>query len=168
MKQTLKYILQYVIENLKIAETKHSVIIALNGAVIALTLGFAGSEKVYIIYLNYIVLLFAGLSIIISFSALHARKINVKYKAKKYSDKNLLYFKNLASMTTEELLLNIIKYYDFPHNYKIDNFEIDLASTIIANSKVAKAKYNLFNKSTFFCVISIFFALAMFFINGLV
>ena len=168
MKQTLKYILQYVIESLKIAETKHSVIIALNGAVIALTLGFFGSEKIYIRFLNYAVLLFSGFSIIISFSALHARKINVKYKAKKYSDTNLLYYNNLASMTTEELLLNIIHYYNFPKNYKIDNFEIDLASTIIANSKVTKAKYALFNRSTFFCVISILFALAMFFLNGVI
>ena len=52
MKQTLKYILQYVIESLKIAESKHSVIIALNGAVIALSLGFSNSENLYLKYLK--------------------------------------------------------------------------------------------------------------------
>ena len=166
MKQTLKYILQYVIENLKIAETKHSIIIALDGAVIALVLGFIQTDASIIRYLNYAVLFFAGLSIIISFFALHSRSVNVKFKAKRYSDSNLLYYQNLASMTSGELLSNIIKYYNYPPNYKIDNFEIDLASTIIANSKIVKRKFKLFNDSTFFCVISIICCLAMFLLNG--
>lgn len=165
MKQTLKYILQYVIENLKIAETKHSIIIALDGAVIALSIGFAQSEINFIRYINYAVLFFAGLSIIISFFALHSRSVNVKFKPKNYSDTNLLFYQNLSSMTSGELLNNIIKYYNYPSNYKIDNFEIDLASTIIANSKVVKRKFQLFNDSTFFCVISIICCLAMFLLN---
>ena len=57
-----------------------------------------------------------------------------KQKAKKYTDTNLLYFKNLAEMSSEELIKNIIKFYDYPSNYKFDNFELDLSSTIIANS----------------------------------
>ena len=165
MKQTLKYILQYIIENLKIAETKHSIIIALDGAVIALSIGFAQSNIDYIRYLNYAVIFFAGLSIIISFFALHSRNINVKFKAKRYSDSNLLFYQNLSAMTSGELLQNIIKYYNYPSTYKIDNFEIDLASTIIANSKIVKRKFQLFNESTFFCVISIICCLVMFLFN---
>ena len=168
MKQTLKYILQYVIESLKIAESKHSVIIALNGAVIALSLGFSNSANLYLKYLNYMVLFFSGTSIIISFFAMHSRNIKVKYKAKKLSDKNLLYYQNLADMSTEELLNNIIKFYNFPTNYKIDNFEIDIASTIIANSKIAKLKYSFFNKSTVFCVLSILSCLILFFLSGII
>ena len=166
MKQTLKYILQYVLENLKIAETKHSIIIALNGAVIALSLGLSTNNSVYIRYLNYAVLLFAGFSIIISFFALHSRSINVKLKHKKYSDTNLLYYQNLATMTSGELLNNIIKFYNYPSNYEIDNFEVDLASTIIANSKVVQKKFKLFNDSTFFCVLSIISCLVRFLIGG--
>ena len=166
MKQTLKYILQYVIENLKIAETKHSIIIALNGAVIALSLGFKSVGSNIVRYLNYAVLFFAGLSIIISFFALHSRNVNVKLKPKKYSDTNLLYFQNLATMTSGELLQNIIKYYNYPKNYEIDNFEVDLASTIIANSKVVKLKFKLFNDSTLFCVLSIISCLALFLLGG--
>ena len=162
MKQTLKYILQYVLETLKIAETKHSVIIALNGGVIVLALSLGNSDNPVVRYLNYSVLFFAGISIIISFFALHARTVRVKYKHKKYSDKNLLYYQNLASMSAGELLQNIIKYYNFPQNYKIDNFEIDLSSTIIANSKVIKLKFSLFNDSTFFCVLSIICTFASF------
>ncbi|HAJ77580.1 MAG TPA: hypothetical protein DCO89_00730 [Clostridiales bacterium] len=168
MKQTLKYILQYVIENLKMAETKHSIIIALNGGVIALSLGFVQSTNLIIKYTNYAVLFFAGLSIIISFFALHARRVDVKFKAKKYADKNLLYFQNLAIMTSEELIKNIIKYYNYPPNYKIDNLEIDIASTIIANSKIVKRKFQLFNDSAFFCVLSIISCLFAFIFNGAV
>ena len=154
------------LENLKIAETKHSIILALNGAVIAFVLAFNEPQSQYIQYLNYAVLFFAGLSIIISFSALHSRSVNVKYKPKKYSDTNLLYYQNLATMTSGELLQNIIKFYDYPKSYQVDNFEIDLASTIIANSKVASKKFRLFNDSTFFCVLSIITAVAMFLLNG--
>ena len=167
MKQTLKYILQYIIENLKIAETKHSIIIALDGAVIALAISLNSSNLPVSKYLNYAVLFFAGLSIIISFFALHSRSINVKFKAKKYSDTNLLYYQNLAIMSSEELLNNIIKFYNFPANYKIDNFEIDLSSTIIANSKVVSQKFSLFNKSTFFAVLGIICALAGFLVSSI-
>ena len=167
MKQTLKYILQYIIENLKIAETKHSIIIALDGAVVALALSLSNQEILLSKYLNYAVLFFSGFSIIISFFALHSRSISVKFKAKKYSDSNLLYYQNLAVMSSEELLKNIIKFYNFPANYKIDNFEIDLSSTIIANSKVVSQKFSLFNKSILFSVLSIICALASFLVTNL-
>ena len=166
MKQTLKYILQYVLENLKMAETKHSIIIALNGGVVALSIAFVKTEISLLKYLNYLVLFFSGLSIIISFFALHARDVKVKIKAKKYSDNNLLYYNNLSILTSEELIKNIIKYYGYPDNYKIDNFEIDIASTIIANSKIVKRKFKLFNDSALFCVLSIISCVAYFLLNG--
>ena len=70
-------------------------------------------------------------------------------------------------MSSNELLQNIIEYYNFPKTYQIDNFDLDLAITIIANSKVVEVKYQLFNKSTFFSVVGILFALAMFAMVGL-
>lgn len=154
------------LENVKIAETKHSVIIALNGAIIALSLGFLTSQSNTIRLLNWAVLFFCGVSIIISFFALHSRSIKVKHKFKKNENKNLLYYKNLAVMSSEELLQNIVYYYNFPQNYQTDNFDLDLAITIIANSKVVGKKYDLFNKSTFFSVIGIIFALVMFALVG--
>lgn len=166
MKQTLKYILQYLLENIKIAETKHSVAIALNGAIIALSLTFLSNTNNTVRLLNWLVLFFCGLSIIISFFALHSRSIRVKNKFKKTQDKNLLYYKNLSQMSSSELLENIILYYNFPQDYQIDNFDTDLALTIIANSKVVCAKYNLFNKSTFFSVVGIICALVMFAMVG--
>lgn len=166
MKQTLKYILQYILENIKIAETKHSVIIALNGAIIALSLGYLSSASQIVRLLNWLVLFFCGISIIISFFALHSRNVRVKKRFKKTEDKNLLYYTNLAGMSSDELLNNIVLYYNFPENYIVDNFDVDLAITIIANSKVVSVKHNLFNKSTFFSVIGIVCALAMFALVG--
>lgn len=167
MKQTLKYILQYLLENIKIAESKHSVAIALNGAIIALTLTFLSSTSSQVRFLNWLVIFFCGFSIIISFFALHSRNVRVKSKFKKTDDKNLLYYKNLASMSSNELLENIILYYGFPQNYVVDNFDTDLALTIIASSKVVSAKYSLFNKSTMFSVVGILCALVMFAMVGI-
>ena len=129
---------------------------------------FSTGDTITAKYLNYSVIFFAGLSIIISFYALHSRNINVKLRPRKYSDTNLLYYQNLATMTSGELLNNIIKFYNFPSNYEIDNFEVDLASTIIANSKVIRIKFKLFNNSTFFCVFSIISCIARFLLGGAV
>lgn len=167
MKQTLKYILQFVLENVKISETKHSVTIALNGAIIALSLTFLSNNNQLVRYLNWSVLFFCGISIIISFFALHSRNVRVKNKFKSTQNKNLLYYKNLSTMSSEELLTNVITYYDFPQTYKPDNFDLDLAITIIANSKVVEVKNKLFNRSTFFSVVGIIFALFMFAFVGL-
>ena len=106
------------------------------------------------------------MSVILSFFALHSRTVKVKTRFKKIEDKNMLYYKHLAQMSSDELLKNIIYYYDFPENYQIDNFDVDLAVTIIANSKVVGLKYSLFNKSTFFSVIGIVCALIMFGLIG--
>ena len=166
MKQTLKYILSYVVENLKMAETKHSIIIALNGAIIVLILSYLNNPSIIIKSLNWAVIFFCGLSIIISFFAIHSRSVKVKTKVKNLQDKNLLYYKNLASMSSGELLENIIEYYNFPKDYVIDNFEYDLSSTIIANSMIVSIKYRLFNNSIFFSVVGIICALVMFTILG--
>lgn len=153
-------------ENFKIAETKHSIIIALNGAIIALIINYIVNKNTAVKILTMATLFFCGLSIIISFFALHSRNEKVKFNFKKTEDKNLLYYHNLAKMSSGELLDNIIKYYNFPQNYAIDNLDIDLASTIIANSKIIETKFRLFNKSTFFSVLGILCALSMFFFVG--
>ena len=93
MKQTLKYILQYLLENIKIAETKHSIIIALNGAIIALSLSFLSDANYVVRFLNWLVIFFCGMSVILSFFALHSRTVKVKTRFKKIEDKNMLYYK---------------------------------------------------------------------------
>ena len=166
MKQTLKYILEYVLNNLKIAESKHSIILALNGVIIAFAVNYLMHKNTFVRYCDYLVIAFSGLSILSSFFALHARNINVKNKQQNIQNSNLLHYKNLSNLTNTQLIESVKEKYNFPKNYMPDNFDFDLASTIIANSKVVEKKYLLFNKSTFFCVLAILSALAMFFIIG--
>lgn len=166
MKQTLKYILDYVLQNLRIAETKHSILLALNGVIVAFAVNYIMHKNAIIRYLDYLVLILCGLSILSSFFALHARSVKVKDKQKKLQDKNLMYYQNLAGLTSTELVASIVLYYDFPSSYKADNLDLDLASTIIANSKIVQNKYMLFNKSTVFCTLAIIALLAMLLLVG--
>ena len=166
MKQTLKYILDYVLQNLKVAESKHSVILALNGVIVAFAVNYLVNKNSYIRYADYLVIALCGLSILTSFFALHARSIKVKDNKKKTQNKNLLFYHNLANLTSLELVESIKIQYNFPKNYKPDNLDLDLASTIIANSKIVEKKYQLFNKSTLFCTLAIISAFSMFLLVG--
>ena len=96
MKQTLKYILSVIMDNLKFAEGKHSIIIALNGAIIVLCINFFSSQNLLILILNYGVIFFCGASIIISAMALLSRSIKLKGKKPRKENINLLYFKDLS------------------------------------------------------------------------
>ena len=166
VKQTLKYILEYVLNNLKIAESKHSIILALNGVILAFAVNYLMHKNTFVRYCDYLVIALSGLSIISSFFALHARSIRVKDKQKNIQNKNLLHYKNLSYLTSLQLVESVKEQYNFPQKYKPDNFDLDLASTIIANSKIVEKKYLLFNRSTLFCTLAILSALAMFFIIG--
>lgn len=168
MKQTLKYILDYVLQNLKIAESKHSVILALNGVIVAFAVNYLMNNYAYIRYIDYIVISLCGLSILTSFFALHARSIKVKDINKKIQKKNLLFYQNLANLNSLELVESIKTEYGFPKSYKADNFDLDLASTIIANSKIVQKKYQLFNKSALFCTLAIISAFLMFLLIGVI
>ena len=168
MKQILKYTLNVIIENVKFAETKHSIIISLNGALIVFTAGFFSSKIFEIALLNWSVLLFSAISMLISFSAMHSRfdKIKKDYKTKRVN--SLLYYRDISSLDTIDYLNRIIINYNFPKNYVFDEYEKDLASEIIANARLAEIKYSLFNKSIFFLGLALVFGIALFAIVGFV
>lgn len=161
MKQTLKYMLAVVMENLKFAESKHGVIIALNGAIIVLCINFFSYQNIWISILNWCVILFCGISIVTSFFALLSRNILNKKKKAKTENVNLLYFKDISKLTYTELLYNVIKKYNFPEDYKYDGLDEDLCKQIVANAKVATLKFELFNKSMFFLILGLSCALIM-------
>lgn len=167
MKQTLKYILDYVLQNLHIAETKHSILLALNGVIVAFAVNYVMNKNAIVRYMDCIVLVLCGMSILTSFFALHARSIRVKDKQKKLQEKNLMYYQNLSTLTSQELVASIVKFYNFPASYTADNLDLDLASTIIANSKIVESKYQLFNRSTVFCTLAIICVLSMFVLVGI-
>lgn len=168
MKQILKYTLNIVIENVRFSETKHSIIISLNGALIVFTAGFFSSKVFEIALLNWSVLLFSAISMLISFSALHSRfdKIKKDYKAKRIN--SLLYYRDISSLDVQDYLNRIIINYNFPKDYVCDEYEKDLASEIVANSRLAEIKYSLFNKSIFFLSMALIFGIVLFAIVGFI
>lgn len=168
MKQILKYTLNIVIDNVKFSETKHSVIISLNGALIVFTAGFFSSKVFEIALLNWSVLLFSAISMLISFSALHSRFDKVKRNVKTSRVNSLVYYKDISSLNTQDFLNRIIISYNFPKDYVCDEYEKDLASEIIANARLAEIKYSLFNKSIFFLSLALIFGIVLFAIVGFV
>lgn len=152
----LKYILSIVLENMRVAEAKHSTILALNSGLIVITVGFFSSADIWVIILNWLVVLFASISILYCFLGLFARHIKEIEKEPHSQNINLLYFKDIAKFKEEEYLKCIIMQYNFPQDYKTDGFEFDLAKQIIVNSKIANMKYLNFNKSVVFLAIALF------------
>lgn len=161
MKQMLKYILSVIMESVKIAENKHGLILALNSGLIALTIGFFNSKNLFLIIMNWLVVLFAGLSIFCCFLGLFARSESDEKLINNKKNPNLLYYKDVANFTPKELLKCIIINYNFPKDYSIDNFELDLSKQIVANSKIAYKKYRFFNFSLVFLGVAIFFDVAL-------
>ena len=77
MKQMLKYILSVVMENLKYAEAKHSVSVALNsGIIIFVSSGFEVQNNVATIFAVFSIM-FCGVSIAYGFLALMSRDIKI-------------------------------------------------------------------------------------------
>lgn len=169
MKQTLKYILSVIMENLKYAEGKHGVSIALATGIII----FASTNLDTLILLNIIfsglAIFFCAISIGFSFLALMSRNIKITKKKEIVvnSDLNLIYFKDIADFDANNYLNAIINYYDFPKGYTPDNFEIDLADEILLNARVTNLKFNFFNKSIQWLAVGIFFIIVIVIIMAL-
>ncbi|MDD4211575.1 MAG: hypothetical protein PHC46_04235 [Clostridia bacterium] len=169
MKQTLKYILSVVMENLKYAESKHAISIALaTGIIIFASTNLEGANFLGTIFAG-LSILFCSISIILSFIALMSRNIKIlrKKRITKISDLNLIYFKDISEFGAMNYLEAIIKYYDFPNDYKPDEFEFDIAEQILMNAKVTNIKFNFFNKSIQWLAVGIFFIIIMVFIVSL-
>ncbi len=168
MKQILKYTLSLVIDNVKFSETKHSIIISLNGALIVFTAGFFSSKVFEIALLNWSVLLFSAISMLISFSALHPRFDKVKRNLKRQRVNSLVYYRDISTLDVQDYLNRIIINYNFPKDYACDEYEKDLASEIITNARLAEIKYSMFNKSIFFLSLALIFGIVLFAIVGFV
>ena len=168
MKQTLKYILSLVTDNLKIAENKHGMLLALSSGLVVITVGFFSYSNTIIIILNWLVIFFASLSIFCCFMGLFSRQIRLNFKHNMLNNISLLYYKDLALLSPTELLNCIIIQYGFPRDYVCDGFENDLAKQIIANSKVAYKKYLFFNYSVIFLGVALFLDIILMAIVGMV
>jgi|LGVF01.2.fsa_nt_gb hypothetical protein len=163
MKQTLKYILSVVMENLKYAESKHSVALALSSGIIIFISSNLNTGSRLGTAFAWVSIILCAISIGFSFLALMSRNIKVTKRrgAKRPENTNLSYFKDISEYGVNNYLSAIIERYEFPDNYKPDGFEIDLAKQILINAKVTNLKFEFFNKSIRWLMSGVIFTVVM-------
>ena len=164
MKQTLKYIYDKLYENMKYAEGKHSIILALSSAVIAFATTFFSDNLFQNIFATSC-LVFALISIIYCFCALVVR--NQKPRARKNpKTDNLLDYRQIITHDEESYLKAISKKYKFLNDYKPDEMDTELTKQIISISKAINTKFTFFNFSVVFLVFSIICGIVVVLIRG--
>ena len=154
MKQTLKYILERLIENRKFAEEKHSITLALSSGVIIFFSGFIGNQNQIVTFLSALSVIFALISVLYSFFALTAKRFHINNRA--YVEKvNLFDYKFISKFDEDDYLKTMKKVYNFPNSYKIDDFDRDLARQVISLAKAIRFKFMYFNLALVFLSIGI-------------
>ena len=167
MKQLLKYILSLNLEHQKIAETKHSITVALSSGVIVVLVGLIGTDVGLSRLFCFVAIFLCIVSILFSFIALSSKSIVIKSKRQwNKKDANLTYFKHISKLDFEEFKNSILIKYNFPYDYKVDCFETDLIKQIIATSKRVNSKYNIFNISIWFLFLGLIFSFLSVSLNG--
>jgi len=148
MKQVLKYIYSVLTENLKFAESKHSILIALNSALVVFISGYLNNNLIVVKFLTCVIIIFAAFSLFFNFMALLSRKVkyykNISFKEKEL---NLIYYKHIMNFSYEQYLQEVKEKYNFPKSYKFDGLDYDLSKQIIAISNVTHLKFAYFNYS---------------------
>lgn len=160
MKQLLKYILTQVFEQQKQAETKLGVVIALIGGVAVVMLNVKVSNNIYIKIVWYCAFIFCVLALIVCLVAVKAKKVQSRRYKKSIEDINYIFYEDIKDFMPGQYLLNIAKAYNFPKDYLPDNFELDLAKSIVSLSKRVYTKNKLLNISFMLLVISFSFLFA--------
>lgn len=164
MKQTLKYIYSVVYENLKFAESKHTIVLTLAGAVLAFATTFFSDNLLQNLF-AIASILFSLIAIFYSIIALASR--NVKLKLKNNTNKrNLIYYKDIMKYDEIAYINAIKKEYEFTNIYKPDNMDFDLAKRIIVVSKLTYIKLLYFNFAIIFLFASVLCLIATVLIRG--
>lgn len=165
MKQTLKYIFDRLEEQLKYAETKHSISITLASALTVFSATYLDSSKPLVNALSAISIIFSLVSVLYSFIALSAKHIRFG-RTHKSQQENLLYFKHIARFSPEDYLKEIAKSYPLFKGYKADQFDLDLSKQVVATAKTISAKFLLFNFALTFLILSLFCESAVIILKG--
>lgn len=165
MKQTLKYILERLVQIRKFAEDKHSVTIALASGVIIFFAGFINSKDNFIIFLSSLSIIFSLISVLSSFIALMAKRVKLTSR-KVIEISDLLDYKTISKVGYENYLELVKKHYNFPSTYKFDDFDRDLAKQIVSTAKVVKHKFAYFNLALLFLGLSLIFGVIVVCILG--
>ena len=168
MKQTLKYIYSILTENLKFAEGKHSVLIALNSALAVFISTYLTNTSLIVKLLACLIIIFAVISLFFNFLALFSRSIKIVKNLKfKEENLNLIYYKHIINYSYDKYLEAVKKEYSFPQDYKFDGLEKDLSKQIIAISHVTNLKFSFFNYSLMFLLFELIFTILNVCIVGL-
>ena len=165
MKQTLKYIFDRLEEQLKYAETKHSISITLASALTVFSATYLDSSKPLVNALSAISIIFSLVSVLYSFIALSAKHIRFG-RTNKSQQENLLYFKHIARFSPEDYLKEIAQSYPLFKGYKTDQFDLDLSKQVVATAKTISAKFLLFNFALTFLILSLFCESAVIILKG--
>jgi len=168
VKQTLKYIYSILVENLKFAESKHSVLIALNSALAVFISTYLTNKLLIVKLIACLIIIFAVISLFFNFLALLSRNIkyakNVKFKGENL---NLIYYKHIINFSYDTYLEVVKKEYSFPSDYVFDGLDKDLSKQIIAISYVTNFKFSFFNYSLIFLMFELVFTILNVCIVGL-
>lgn len=165
MKQTLKFIYDKLYENMKYAEGKHSIILALASAVIAFASTFFSNSNLFQNIFATSCLLFALISIIYCFCALISKSPSINAHKNVKTD-NLLSYKCIITHDEKTYLKALKDEYDFLKDYKPDEFDKDLAKQIIAVAKSTNLKFTYFNFAVVFLIFSILSGIAVVIVRG--
>ncbi len=161
MKQTLKYIYDRLEEQLKYAETKHSISITLASALTVFSATYLDSSKPLVNALSAISIIFSLVSVLYSFLALSAKSVRFgatkrKIRKNKNAEVNLLFYRDITYFSPEDYAQKIAVTYPLFKGYKIDEFDLDLSRQVVATSKTIYSKFLLFNFAITFLVLSLF------------
>lgn len=128
----------------KFGETKNTVLIAFNGAIIVGMTKLANdTPNCYVYYYAIFIIAMCAISVFICASALIAK---IKHKPHEMSlpkNDNPLFFATVAHMTHEELIEELKNQYGCKAENV--NYEKDLARQAIITSQIASRKFKLFN-----------------------
>jgi hypothetical protein len=140
----LEKLYNHAFDMVKFGETKNTVLIAFNGAIIVGMTKLANdTHNIYIYYYSLFILAMCGISVFICSSALIAK---IKHKPHEISlpkNDNPLFFATVAHMTYEELLEKLRVEYGCTREN--EHYERDLARQAIITSQIASRKFKLFN-----------------------
>lgn len=167
MKQTLKYIYERFYEQVKYAETKHSISLTLSSALAILSSSYLSDTRSMVVILSASSIIFSLVSALYSFFALCIKKYSTK-KSHNFKKGDLLSYDNVVRFGEDEYLKELLKEYPFPKGYKIDQFDRDLASQVITTAKAIKFKFTLFNYSITFLLVSLFCQAGVIILKGII
>ena len=165
MKQTLKYIYERLFDNLRYAETKHSITMTIASGVIAFASTFFSNNNIINILSSACIML-ALISIVYSFIALLSREVRISKSDKLHSRNNLMHYKTIKEYSELAYVKKIKHEYGFPSSYKPDEMDLDLARQVISTAKLVRIKLSYFNFALIYLFLSILCGIIVVCIKG--